>query len=61
MYRDLTGSPDGINVTNHPFQYENPKLPFDVGSYVSVLLIGMSLVLIPGGFAIGIVADREVH
>lgn len=60
MYANVTGSTDGILVTNHPFNYEDPDLKFDAGSYVAVLLIGLSLVIIPGGFAIALVADREV-
>ena len=60
LYTNLTGNTTGIKVTNHPFEYADPKLPFDAGSYVSVLLIGLALIISPGGFAIILVTEREV-
>jgi hypothetical protein len=60
LYANLTGNTTGIKVTNHPFRIENPKLQFDAGSYVAVLLIGIALTISPGGFPIILVTEREV-
>jgi ATP-binding cassette subfamily A (ABC1) protein 5 len=61
LYANLTGNTTGIKVTNHPFRIENPKLQFDAGSYVAVLLIGIALTISPGGFPIILVTERELR
>ncbi|XP_065844261.1 cholesterol transporter ABCA5-like isoform X4 [Oscarella lobularis] len=60
-YRNLTQSSEGIAVTNYPFPYENPPIPFDGDSYVFVLIVGIAFLLTPSSFGLEIVQDREVR
>ena len=55
------------NKTSHPiktyfqlFPKLKPRLTYDSNSFVAVMLIGLSFAVIPGGFAIMIVQQRQV-
>ena len=55
------------NLTPYPLETSilqfpglKPEWTFDSSAFTSILLIGLSLSLIPGGFAIEVVALRQV-
>ncbi|KAJ7372621.1 ATP-binding cassette sub- A member 5 [Desmophyllum pertusum] len=52
-------TPYPLETTILPFPGLKPEWTFDNTAFVSILLIGMGLVLIPGGFGILVVAERQ--
>ena len=60
LYRNATQSSNGISVASYPFPSKNPQLPFDPNSYTVILIVGIAFLLIPSGFGIDVVLDREV-
>ena len=56
--QNLTPYPLEANIL--PFPGLKPQWTYDGTSFTSILLIGLGLALIPGGFAIEVVALRQV-
>ena len=56
--QNLTPYPLEANIL--PFPGLKPQWTYDGTSFTSILLIGLGLALIPGGFAIDVVALRQV-
>ena len=59
--KSLNQTPYPLEATILPFPGLTPEWTFDSTSFTSILLIGMSLAIIPGSFAIEVVALRQVN
>ena len=59
--KSLNQTPYPLETTILPFPGLKPEWTFDSTSFTSILLIGMALAIIPGSFAIEVVALRQVN
>ena len=54
-------APYPLETTILPFPKIQAELTYDNTAFISIMLIGMSLAIIPGGFAVEVVAQRQVN
>lgn len=54
-------TPYPLETTILPFPGLKPEWTYDATAFTSILLIGLSLIVIPGGFGILVVAERQVR
>jgi ATP-binding cassette subfamily A (ABC1) protein 5 len=55
----IRGEFEPITVKTHPFQQTSQPEEFNMGTFSSAILIGMSFVLLPVSLAVDMVYDRE--
>ena len=54
-------TPYPLESTILPFPGLKPEWTYDASAFTSILLIGLALIVIPGGFGIAVVAERQVR
>ena len=54
-------TPYPLETTILPFPGLKPEWTYDATAFTSILLIGLALIVIPGGFGILVVAERQVR
>ncbi|XP_023324416.1 ATP-binding cassette sub-family A member 9 [Eurytemora carolleeae] len=59
-YASQYGAGD-INLTSQPFRLSSLPAGFDGGSFGGSLLVGMTYIFVPIGFAMELIDDRECH
>ena len=59
--RSQNKTPYPLETAILPFPGLKPEWTYDATSFTSILLIGLALIVIPGGFGILVVAERQVR
>jgi len=54
-------TPYPLETTILPFPGLKPEFTYDGTAFTSILLIGLALIVIPGGFGILVVSERQVR